>query len=262
MPHSVATTSPALPMWQCSNAHHRPSLIIESSDLTVAHAQALRARARSRYGALLIDSMPPATTTRGRRWRSPARASITAFSPDPHTLLMVSAATWSDSPPRSAACRAGAWPRPAETTLPMMHSSTTRGSMPARRTASRTTSAPSCGAVKSLSAPRNLPVGRRDGGDDDRFHASMLTPLGGDPVVSSAAAGPGRGWRSAWAQKSSSSRLLFFMIGWIVYVIVDGFRRRQQTQGLHRVSRQAARSHRLGQGVRRVLQPATPGLGS
>ena len=33
--------------------------------------------------------------------------------------------------------------------------------MPARATASRTTSAPSCGAVKSFRAPRNLPVGSR-----------------------------------------------------------------------------------------------------
>ena len=39
--------------------------------------------------------------------------------------------------------------------------------MPARATASRTASAPSCGAVKSFSAPRNLPVGRADGGEDD-----------------------------------------------------------------------------------------------
>src|ERR1700681_2908862 len=43
----------------------------------------------------------------------------------------------------------------------MMHSSTTVGSMPARRTASATTSAPSCGAVKSFNAPRNFPVGVR-----------------------------------------------------------------------------------------------------
>src|SRR6185503_17427883 len=43
----------------------------------------------------------------------------------------------------------------------MMHSSTIAGSMPARRIASATTSAPSCGAVKLLSAPRNLPVGVR-----------------------------------------------------------------------------------------------------
>src|SRR4029453_11063735 len=43
----------------------------------------------------------------------------------------------------------------------MMHSSTVSASTPARRMASATTSAPSCGAVKDLSAPRNLPVGVR-----------------------------------------------------------------------------------------------------
>src|SRR5262252_491530 len=40
----------------------------------------------------------------------------------------------------------------------MMHSSTASGSTPARRTASATTSAPSCGAVKPLSVPWNFPV--------------------------------------------------------------------------------------------------------
>src|SRR5262249_25621036 len=68
------------------------------------------------------------------------------------------AATWSGRPPLSAAWRAGFWPRPADTTLPMMHSSTIVGSMPARRTASRTTPAPSCVAANDFSAPRNLPV--------------------------------------------------------------------------------------------------------
>jgi len=43
----------------------------------------------------------------------------------------------------------------------MMHSSTISGSMPARRTASRTTQAPSCCAVNDFSAPRNFPVGVR-----------------------------------------------------------------------------------------------------
>src|SRR5262245_28645412 len=43
----------------------------------------------------------------------------------------------------------------------MMHSSTAAGSMPARATASLTTSAPSCGALKSFRPPRNLPVGVR-----------------------------------------------------------------------------------------------------
>src|SRR5690349_7371905 len=43
----------------------------------------------------------------------------------------------------------------------MMHSSTIVGSMPARRTASATIIAPSCGAVKPFSAPRNFPVAVR-----------------------------------------------------------------------------------------------------
>src|SRR4029078_7011559 len=52
-------------------------------------------------------------------------------------------------------------PSPALTTLPMMHSSTHAGSIPARLTASATTSAPSCGAEKPSSEPRNLPVAVR-----------------------------------------------------------------------------------------------------
>src|SRR5262245_22048314 len=105
--------------------------------------------------------MPPATATSMSPTRIAWSAIITAFRPDPHTLLIVSAATRSGRPPLSAACRAGLWPSPAETTLPMMHSSTIPGSMPARRTASRTTIAPSSGAVNPLSTPRNLPVGVR-----------------------------------------------------------------------------------------------------
>src|SRR5438552_7468678 len=105
--------------------------------------------------------MPPATAMSMSPARMPWSASITAFRPEPHTLLIVSAATWSGRPPFSAACRAGFWPRPADTTLPMMHSSTISGSMPARRTASATASAPSCGAVNDFSAPRNFPVGVR-----------------------------------------------------------------------------------------------------
>ena len=56
-------------------------------------------RARvSMYGQLLIDSMPPATATSMSPVAMPCEASMTALSPDPHTLLMVRAATWSPSP--------------------------------------------------------------------------------------------------------------------------------------------------------------------
>ena len=62
---------------------------------------------------------------------SPARiawaASITALRPEPHTLLTVKAAMVSGRPALSAACRAGFWPTPACSTLPMMTSSTRPG---------------------------------------------------------------------------------------------------------------------------------------
>ena len=103
-----------LPMWQFSNAHHRPSLIIESTSSPLPMRRPSRTRG-SRYGQLLIDSMPPATATSMSPTRMAWSASITAFSPEPHTLLIVSAATWSGSPPLSAACRAGFWPSPALT---------------------------------------------------------------------------------------------------------------------------------------------------
>src|SRR3954468_18225277 len=70
-------------------------------------------------------------------------------------------------------------------TLPMMHSSTLAGSMPARATASRTAIAPSSVAVKSFRAPRNLPVGVRTAEtitlwrivQDSRLRASAFAAL-------------------------------------------------------------------------------------
>src|SRR6187399_1928843 len=105
--------------------------------------------------------MPPATATVTSPVATACAASITAFRPEPQTLLMVMAATRGSRPPRSAAWRAGAWPSPALTTFPMMHSSTAAGSMAARRTASATTRAPRSVAENPLRAPRNLPVGVR-----------------------------------------------------------------------------------------------------
>src|SRR5450759_4977198 len=96
---------------------------------------------------------------------SPARMalalSITAFSPEPHTLLMVSAPTSTGRPPATAAWRAGACPSPAWITLPMITSLTPAASIPARLTAARIATPPSCGAGTLLSAPWNLPIGVR-----------------------------------------------------------------------------------------------------
>lgn len=55
-------------------------------------------RARTRCGALVMLSMPPATATSMLPAHSWSWASITAFRPEPHILLMVSAVTLSGSP--------------------------------------------------------------------------------------------------------------------------------------------------------------------
>src|ERR1017187_2286529 len=86
----------------------------------------------SRYGALLMDSIPPATTIELFPVCIACAARATDFNPEPQTLLIVMAPVAGDNPPKIAACRAGFWPSPAETTLPMMHSSTCDGSMPAQ----------------------------------------------------------------------------------------------------------------------------------
>jgi hypothetical protein len=54
---------------------------------------------------------------------------MTAFKPEPETLLTVTAGTVAGTPPEIAAWRAGAWASPAETTFPMMASSTLAGSL-------------------------------------------------------------------------------------------------------------------------------------
>jgi hypothetical protein len=73
----------------------------------------------SKYGALDIDSMPPATTTSAVPATSMSCAMIAACMPDPHILLTVEAATDSGKPAPSAACRAGACPSPAGSTHPI-----------------------------------------------------------------------------------------------------------------------------------------------
>src|ERR1035437_11191166 len=108
-----------------------------------------------------MDSIPPAMAISDVPNMMAWAASATAFNPLPQTMLIVSALTVSASPPRSAACLAGFCPSPAGSTHPITHSSILSAETPARRTASRTTIAPSSTALMSLSAPRNLPTGVR-----------------------------------------------------------------------------------------------------
>src|ERR1051325_2221899 len=72
------------------------------------------------------------------------------------------------------AWRAGAWPDPPWMTCPMMASSTEDGSIPARRTASRITRAPSWGAVNDERPPRYLPIGVRTA---DRMTGVVLSVM-------------------------------------------------------------------------------------
>jgi len=64
-------------------------------------------------------SMPPATITSAVPAVRASEAIITACRPEPHILLTVVASTCWPRPAPIAACRAGAWPRPAGRTQPM-----------------------------------------------------------------------------------------------------------------------------------------------
>ena len=57
------------------------------------------------------------------------------------------------------ACRAGAWPWPAGSTLPMITSSTSVGAMPARSTAALIATAPRSLAVSDAKSPMKPPIG-------------------------------------------------------------------------------------------------------
>src|SRR5262245_16471702 len=106
-------------------------------------------------------SMPPATMMSAdpaviRSWPS-----ITAFMPEPHTLLTVVAPVASGRPAPRAAWRAGAWPWPAGRTQPIRTSSMRSGARRARSTAVLITVEPRRGAAIGESSPWNRPSGVR-----------------------------------------------------------------------------------------------------
>src|SRR5437016_2950783 len=156
-----ATISPVTPMWNWLYASHRPSWTIASMKGTLLIPIPHRA-SLTRYGARLIDSMPPARTTSAEHARIMSDANITACSPEPHTLLTVTAPTRSGRPADNAAWRAGFCPRPAEITFPMMTSSMSAGTRPARFTASAIAVLPSLTASTFRKARPYLPTGVRE----------------------------------------------------------------------------------------------------
>src|SRR6266508_1568451 len=155
-----ATSSPVIPMWNWLYASQRPSLTIASTNGTLLIPIPQRA-SFTMYGARLIDSIPPARRISAEPARIMSEANMTACSPEPQTLLIVTAPTRSGSPPKSAACLAGFWPRPAAITLPIRTSSMSAGTSPVRFTASATTVLPSLTASTLRKARPYLPTGVR-----------------------------------------------------------------------------------------------------
>src|ERR1700753_2812161 len=100
-----------------------------------------------------MDSRPPAITTcalPARIWSAPG---ITARIAEPHILLTVVLGVLVGNPAPRAAWRAGAWPRPADSTHPMITSSTSDAFTPESDRAALMAAAPSCGAVTVVKAP-------------------------------------------------------------------------------------------------------------
>src|SRR5262249_30434218 len=106
-------------------------------------------------------SWPPATMQSASPALIAWAPSITAFRPEPQTLLIVSAPTCGSMPALICACRAGACPCPPWTTWPMITSSTRSPGTWARFMASRIAAAPRSDALSVESPPRNLPIGVR-----------------------------------------------------------------------------------------------------
>src|SRR5690606_2307386 len=105
-------------------------------------------------GALLIDSMPPATTTAADPAVTRPAASTIAFMPEPQTLLMVVQPAEVGRPAARAAWRAGAWPRLAGSTQPMITSDTSAAGTPACSSAAPMAAAPRVGVGTPLNWPR------------------------------------------------------------------------------------------------------------
>src|SRR5215472_11515763 len=104
-------------------------------------------------------------------------AIITALRPEPHILLIVVAGTACGIPAPSAAWRAGACPRLAGRTHPMITSWMSPGATPEACTAAWAAALPSLTALSGVSAPRKAPMGVR--------LADTMTTSGADMVAAS-----------------------------------------------------------------------------
>src|SRR5476649_1056864 len=160
MPYCFATFSAVIPMWYWLKTSHRPSTIM----LSISFASPMRKPSRepgSTCGAALMFSWPPATTISASPHLTACAASMTALSPEPHTLLMVIPGTLCGNPALMTVWRAGFWPAPAVNTWPMMTSLTASAGTPACASKPLTTWAPRSTAEVLASVPPNLPTAVR-----------------------------------------------------------------------------------------------------
>ena len=86
---------------------------------------------------------------------------MTAFMPDPHTLLIVEQGIETGIPARMEACLAGACPRPAANTQPIMTSSISLGAHVALSIADLMAIEPRSVARKLEKTPSRSPIGVR-----------------------------------------------------------------------------------------------------
>ena len=119
MPYRLLCRSVDSPMDTPSYASVSPSNAMWSSSVTSPYLYPSRCPT-SRCGALVIDSMPPATTMSNSPARISWSASAIASRPDRHTLLTVNAGTVIGMSAATAAWRADICPDPAWSTCPMI----------------------------------------------------------------------------------------------------------------------------------------------
>ncbi len=110
---------------------------------------------------MVIDSIPPATTTSNSPARISWSASAIASMPDRQTLLTVIAGTVIGMPALTAAWRAVIWPVPACSTWPMITYSTESAAMPARSMAAEIATPPRSTAENPDNDPSIFPIGVR-----------------------------------------------------------------------------------------------------
>ena len=112
-------------------------------------------------------SMPPDSTISAEPALMMSCASMVAFMPEPQTLLTVVAPVASGSLAPRAAWRAGAWPCPAGSTLPMNTSSILSGASFARSSAAPITCEPSLWAAERRELAHEAAERGAGGGKDD-----------------------------------------------------------------------------------------------